>query len=654
MPPTNTTERSGTNSERFYKSVETTKVSSLKQLPLDVIKYFFGITVSQVFEKIPDEEKEAFKATYVTIFLDKMSHQEIEELLLTLEGHFNLKSLFEINYPYLYRVHSTDPNGPIVSFYSFSNPYIDNHVTSAWTAAATSRSLDDYATMFRKMIEMGQEDPDKIAEKIRKFGISYGHSSILELVPVFVFINNVPIEAAYFIHHVLETYASQEASTRYIELENFAITDISKALDLDTIPPESIGDKEHILKEWLELKQILVGNYKKWKDKVDKALREQFGEYLVNGEKPIQNSTFEARTLDVVRGWIPMGAPTSMAVLSNLRTFINLLVMLRETTETRYTDLADQIQAALEISDTQEGREANARLGPLIRYSEPQLVIRNNIAALSSYLQQNDAFLELVSANREHVVEDFNAEATVELLDNADALTVTVIQYIKVAFPSIEELDILNWLNTLSDDQKAQIGSIIFKGHDRHHPMRNMGNIKGDKVYIVKAALAQLRDFNRQRSMGRADVGYALPLMHSPKPLDYGEIIQNGFILPPQIREMYYLKEFEEEWKEDVNSYYFRLLAFYRFLRERFPEHNLDFIRDLIPLGHKSTFHMSPPISQASYIGDLRTTGGNDVANILIMEQINSILVESSPFLRDIEQGRPFDLNNPSLFADRT
>src|SRR5690606_33004549 len=73
-----------------------------------------------------------------------------------------------------------------VTFAEF-NPNFDVHVAVAWAGARTSRSDDDYHTIFAEVFDLMLSDTKAAAEKIEKFGLSYGHSSILGMVPIFMF-----------------------------------------------------------------------------------------------------------------------------------------------------------------------------------------------------------------------------------------------------------------------------------------------------------------------------------------------------------------------------------------------------------------------------------------------------------------------------------
>jgi hypothetical protein len=230
------------------------------------------------------------------------------------------------------------------------------------------------------------------------------------------------------------------------------------------------------------------------------------------------------------------------------------------------------------------------------------------------------------------------------------------VQYIKVAFPSLDEVNILKFLSVLNADQLARIGSIIYKDHDRHHPMGAMGNIKSSKLLIVRAAISQMRDWNRQRATGKADVGYLLPVMHNTEPTNYDEIINQGFVTNLQLLQTSGLQHLVEEWKADANNYYSRLKNYYHYLRQRFPDAHLDFLRKLIPIGHETTFHMTIPPTQAMYTTDLRGTTGNDISNRWIAEQIRELTMSKNPFLRDVyteQSGESLDFDSAEQYAGR-
>ncbi len=497
-------------------------------------------------------------------------------------------------------------NGFLLTFAEF-NPDFDVHVSVAWTGARTSRSDDPYNQIFQEVMDLVQSDPKAAAEKIEKFGLNYGHSSILGMVPIFLFINNIPIEMPFWLFNHTSIGDGQELSSRYVNFKDLSITDIVKFVDFEKLKLE---ERELVRKKWIELQEKAVGNYEKWKEKVRDRYIKQFMDDDQNIKIP--ESTLTARVLDIARMWIPIGATTSMCLLGNLRMWNEFIKKLKETGEKEYIELADQIKYLLQLKETDEGKDIQANLSGLVKHTDPKFIIQNNLDDLKTYLEDFPNFHNFLLNARKNSRE-YVTETNVTKVESVSVGEILVMQYILVLYPFLDEAEILAFLRTLTAEVKKKLGEIILNNHNQFDLMGNMGDVRGD-VYIVETAIAYLRDLNRHRANGRM-----ITMLETE---DVNSLIDNGFNKNYQLMETEGLKDLLPEWESDAEEYYNDLRYLHDLLSEKFPEVNLSFLRKLFPLGHQTKMHFSAPITQWNYLLNLRSTGGNDFGNRNIVYKI--------------------------------
>lgn len=141
---------------------------------------------------------------------------------------------------------------------------------------------------------------------MKQYYVGYGHESIAELGFVIIAIEGVPMPVAKLLQHYA-LYKGQECSTRYIDFSNQpfvyrtpegkAYQDKLRAFYLEMLEPTT----EHMLKRF-----NLDGN-----DKADKKAA-------------------RAAAFDVLRGFLPAGATTNLAWMTDLRALNTRLQTLRD------------------------------------------------------------------------------------------------------------------------------------------------------------------------------------------------------------------------------------------------------------------------------------------------------------------------------------
>lgn len=171
-----------------------------------------------------------------------------------------------------------------------------------------------------------------IAEKgpenfMANFYVGYGHKSIGDCGTVTLFIEGVSMLAAKAIQDWM-LYAGQEVSTRYV--------DFSTQRFVDAIDSEASNDVLEALRTYyLYALPILEADLK---------LRYPIGE----GEKEgVYNKAIKARAFDILRGFLPAGASTSVAWHVNLRQGADKIALLRHHALKEVRDVAAMLEEVL-------------------------------------------------------------------------------------------------------------------------------------------------------------------------------------------------------------------------------------------------------------------------------------------------------------------
>ncbi|MEA3398927.1 MAG: FAD-dependent thymidylate synthase [Patescibacteria group bacterium] len=179
----------------------------------------------------------------------------------------------------------------------------------------------------------GLESHLKILEKrgpenfMKNFYVGYGHKSIGDCGTISIFIEGVSILVAKAIQD-WPLYSGQESSTRYIDFKTQPFKN-----------PAQVKQGEKILENWRKfysqsLKPIVEHLKKKH------PLKE-------NESEKIYNKAIDARSFDILRGFLPAGSTTNLAWHTNLRQAADKIMFLRHNPLEEVKNVADAIERAL-------------------------------------------------------------------------------------------------------------------------------------------------------------------------------------------------------------------------------------------------------------------------------------------------------------------
>ncbi|MFO7807526.1 MAG: FAD-dependent thymidylate synthase, partial [Candidatus Moraniibacteriota bacterium] len=162
--------------------------------------------------------------------------------------------------------------------------------------------------MLQALYSRSPESVESHVEKVKKAGsgnfmekfyVGYGHSSIADCGSTTLFIENISILADKAIQD-WPLYSGQETSTRYIDMSKQPIID----------PLESNESKE-IQNNWMNF-------YISSQEELKKYLKEKYPKKEEEDEDTYQRA-INARSFDVLRGFLPAGITTQLSWHTNLR-----------------------------------------------------------------------------------------------------------------------------------------------------------------------------------------------------------------------------------------------------------------------------------------------------------------------------------------------
>lgn len=144
---------------------------------------------------------------------------------------------------------------------------------------------------------------------MEKFYVQYGHKSIADCGSTTIFIEGISMLGDKAVQD-WPLYSGQETSTRYIDMSKQPIVD-----------PLGTEESRQILKDWMKF-------YVKYQEQVKEHLRSQYPRQPEQEEQTYEKA-IEARTFDIMRGFLPAGITTQLSWHTNLRQAQDKLSLLR-------------------------------------------------------------------------------------------------------------------------------------------------------------------------------------------------------------------------------------------------------------------------------------------------------------------------------------
>lgn len=192
----------------------------------------------------------------------------------------------------------------------------------AMLQALHSRSVGGIREHLKTLAEKG---PEKF---MQSFYVGYGHKSIGDCGTCTIFIEGVSMLVAKAVQDWL-LYSGQEASTRYIDFST------QKFID-----PINSPDSARVLETWRKF-------YLASQEPVRTHLRKCFPRNEEEDEK-VYEKAINARSFDILRGFLPAGASTNLSWHTNLRQAADHLALLRHHPLVEVQVVAEATESALQ------------------------------------------------------------------------------------------------------------------------------------------------------------------------------------------------------------------------------------------------------------------------------------------------------------------
>jgi thymidylate synthase ThyX len=188
---------------------------------------------------------------------------------------------------------------------------------TAMLQALYSRSASSVEEHVKKVKESGS------GKFMEKFYVGYGHASIADCGNTTVFIEQLSILADKAIQD-WPLYSGQETSTRYIDMAKQAIID-----------PIATSESKKIIDRWME---FYIGH----QEKVREYLKKKYSRKSNEDEKMYEKA-INARSFDILRGFLPAGITTQLSWHTNLRQAFDKLSILRHNPLPEVKEIAKNI-----------------------------------------------------------------------------------------------------------------------------------------------------------------------------------------------------------------------------------------------------------------------------------------------------------------------
>lgn len=190
--------------------------------------------------------------------------------------------------------------------------------------------------MLQALYSRSPESVENHVEKVRKAGsgkfmekfyVGYGHSSIADCGSSTLFIEGISILADKAVQD-WPLYSGQETSTRYIDMSKQPIID-----------PINTPESKEILDKWMEF-------YVSAQEEVKKDLKDKYPQ-KPDEEDGMYERAINARSFDILRGFLPAGITTQLSWHTNLRQAWDKLAWFRFHPLAEVREIAEEMHKKL-------------------------------------------------------------------------------------------------------------------------------------------------------------------------------------------------------------------------------------------------------------------------------------------------------------------
>lgn len=419
----------------------------------------------------------------------------------------------------------------------------------------------------------------------------YGHASVADMATVCVFIENIPQLLGMRFFYESSLGGGQERSTRYQDFSGstkLTYSQLKEAYGLESGYADPGIDK---------LQDLSLSLYTKWYERMRLAFCEFFKIY--NPSKR-ELGALTARTFDTCRSFLLTGLynRTSLVYVTSAREFARLVGVLKADADPLAAKLGAQIEATLAPSDEIESELGfDSEVKKLIRHTEIESY-RKILAKLPDLkiTIEDEGF-----KYREDTCEGFKGSV----------LEKSILQLLQLKIPGakLSQLQV-----AMQQCELAKILAKVIPEFNHHYQMDNAWRVN-EYSLTLKASIAELRDFNRHRSLGRF-----CPLLEQAQTLDSSYSLPLYLDIPD-------FKTLRAEFVDDLEGLFKTSEIVYK-LEPRIH-------KEILPFASSIDYNMHGSLKELNYLIALRSRPGGHVNYRVMSSKILECLKAQEPLLKE-------------------
>jgi hypothetical protein len=490
--------------------------------------------------------------------------------------------------------------------------------TIAYIGAKFSRSREGLIFLASEVEEAYQQGVLTPEGRLASIVNGLKHQSPAGMAHVAVAAEEIPIATTEKVLREMVLYDGQAASTRFIEFGSG-----NGLPELKNLLPKDIEISVGLLERYKELETISLTNYTGWFKKVYEAYRNHF-QIDLNNKKEAEALT--ARSYDTVRGFLLSGFKTSMILVTNATAMQQIIGELGADRLPGEKQLADALLALLRPEENIE--DYVPEIKPLLKHTEPNLRTKEEQIELKRYLGQQPGYKEVLNKRKRY---QGLVENSCDLIGKEVSPSDQVIaQEIVVIHPSVKFADAAAFAAGLNDEQKAEIGRIIFSHRDRFY-LPAIAASSGTIGLDLNIDYGIKRDLGRHRAWERVSPAQATFV-------GLGEIPETGFTQAAYLREIPELEEVQKGMEGDMKYFYEKRDEFLEELNKTAGENNANRVgMYLLPLAHQMEMIMNGDIRYMVHLQDIRIRPGVHIDARRMIASANLQVAKSDPLYRSLK-----------------
>lgn len=518
-----------------------------------------------------------------------------------------------------------------------ANPEKRTASHKAWGGARQSRAPGDPWDIYSEMVFKGTDPDVKVTEMFQ----TYGHASVGDMARMQIDLARVPMHIPCTLFNLSAINSGQEKSTRYQKRFSVSVLHGIKNYLPEKLPREEV---EYLERAYQKFGELSLRLFAKHQQLLTSAFREVY--------KPdsSQEGSLNSRVLDCVRYFLLFGQGSGFSFETSGRDWARIISDLRGSSMDTYQRVGVQIKQLL--TPTQEMEEYlgyKAEAPGLIRHTEPNTLVNQNLLSLSNYIKEETDFLSYVRINRTQ--KEYVPQSVKKISEKYSEGERMVAQYLLTLYPGAVYSSVLAWVKEQPNEVKTTVSGIIFQGHDNYRELPPLARVSNMSV-IFQSSLGELRDWNRHRSFGRfvtLPTVFGLPINEDTA----NQILTRGFGLPLYLTEAPALQGYRQSFEADLKAYYKSLEHFVSSVGKHYGSSiDYSFVINLLPLAHQMDIWMHGDPKQFLYMTHQRVRPGGHINYRTQAFEANKLIADSDPYLSGMRLliKRPDPLNREEFF----